>query len=132
VAQLRASIATLEAQAQAREENARTRLAAVSELLTISTARVSTLEGDLRAANSLLETSMTRVTRLEAGLESTKKLLEAAHAEGKLASEPQLKLAVQAKTDAKGLHQTAERMAQALAEFWTVRYHRSLSGMRTH
>jgi hypothetical protein len=93
VAQLRASIATREAQAHAREENAWTHLTVVRKCLAISTAHVSTLEGDLQAAKSLLETSGTRVTRLEAALESTKKLLETTHAEGKLASEAQLNLA---------------------------------------
>jgi hypothetical protein len=49
--------------------------------------------------------------RLEAALESTQKLLEAAHAEGKHTSKAQLKLTAQAKTDAEGLRNTAERMA---------------------
>jgi hypothetical protein len=85
VVQLPASIATLEAQAQVWEENARTQpqLAAVSESLTISTACVGTLEGYLRVANSSPESSAARVTRLEAALESTQKLLEASRAEGK-------------------------------------------------
>jgi chromosome segregation ATPase len=103
VAQLHASITTLEAQAQAREEDAQTQLATVSERLANSTVRISALEGDLRTANASLETLVMRVTGLEATLESTQKLLEAAWVEGKLSSEAQLKLAAQAKTNAKGL-----------------------------
>jgi hypothetical protein len=64
---------------------------------------ISAVEGDLRTANASLETLVMRVTGLEATLESTQKLLEAARVEGKLASEAQLKLAAQAKTNAKGL-----------------------------
>jgi chromosome segregation ATPase len=71
VAQLRASIAALETQAKAREEDARTQLTAASERLAASTTRVSALEGDLRAANSSLEASGARVATLEAALEST-------------------------------------------------------------
>jgi hypothetical protein len=56
-----------------REENAWAQLAAMSERLATSAARVSTLEGDLWAANSSLEISMVRAMGLEAALESNKK-----------------------------------------------------------
>jgi hypothetical protein len=74
------------------------------------------LEGDLQATTALLATSGVRVEALEVVLGDTHKLLEGTHAEGKQASEAWLKLKAQVEVDAKNLHQTAERMAQALAE----------------
>jgi chromosome segregation ATPase len=83
VAQLRASIAALEAQARTRDEDAQKRLTVANELLAASSARVSTLEGDLRAATASLEASGARVAALEVALGDAQKLLEAARTEGK-------------------------------------------------
>jgi hypothetical protein len=57
-----------------------------------------------------------RVATLEAALGDAHKLLEVARTEGKQAFEARLKLEVEVEADATNLRQTAERMAQTLAE----------------
>jgi hypothetical protein len=78
------------------------------------------LEGDLWADNLSLEVSVVRVAGLEAALVSTKKLLESARAEGKLASEAQLKLVAHAKTDTEDLRLTMEKMDRAQVELQLI------------